>query len=172
MANVIFENKDRVIFQLNDTECFVKEKEPAAVAVLALHHGHILIVEQERTPVSDTTYELPGGGVEQGESIRLAAVRELQEETGYTTTTLYKLGMVYRCAYMTNEECHLYFAPDTTFLATKVDCDIKNVHLISLEDACTAVCTGEWKNSEIGHAMFLAMQKGYLPLIEMRDEKS
>jgi 8-oxo-dGTP pyrophosphatase MutT (NUDIX family) len=46
----------------------------------------VVLVRQYRYPVDQVTYELPGGVIDQGEDPQLAAIREMQEETGYHAT--------------------------------------------------------------------------------------
>lgn len=43
----------------------------------------IVLVRQYRYPVDQVTYELPGGVIDKGEDPKAAAIREMQEETGY-----------------------------------------------------------------------------------------
>jgi len=43
----------------------------------------IVLVRQYRYPVDQTTFELPGGVIDKGEEPMQAAIREMQEETGY-----------------------------------------------------------------------------------------
>ncbi len=59
------------------------EDAPMGYALIVLwHEGRVLMVyERERE-----CWELPGGGIEPGESPRAAAVRELWEETGQPVT--------------------------------------------------------------------------------------
>mgnify|MGYP000095747729 CR=1 FL=1 len=56
-----------------------------AVAVLAItKENEVILVEQYRKAIEQVTLEIPAGKLEPGESNKkLAAVRELQEETGY-----------------------------------------------------------------------------------------
>lgn len=51
---------------------------PATTAVVTDSHGRILLVRRR----DNDLWALPGGGMDLGESIEQAAVREVQEETG------------------------------------------------------------------------------------------
>ncbi|MDR3086971.1 MAG: NUDIX domain-containing protein [Azoarcus sp.] len=55
---------------------------PTGVHVLCEREGRILLLRRAGTGFFDGLYSLPGGHVEEGESIRQAAARELEEETG------------------------------------------------------------------------------------------
>ncbi len=58
----------------------------SAAVILAVDDGHVLLVEQYRVPIGARCLELPAGLVgdeEEGEEAAAAAIRELEEETGY-----------------------------------------------------------------------------------------
>jgi ADP-ribose pyrophosphatase len=72
----------------------------------------IVLIKQYRHGIDDVTIEIPGGAVHPGEDFLLAAQRELQEETGYTSTNWKFLGRLdANPAFMTNY-CETYLALD------------------------------------------------------------
>lgn len=84
-----------------------------AVCILPfLNNGNILLEKQYRYPFDEILYELPAGKIDKNENKENAAIRELEEETGYHANTLEYLGCIYpSCAY-TNEIIYLYVAKD------------------------------------------------------------
>jgi len=59
-----------------------------AVTVVAVAEGDVLFVRQYRPRHRTATLELPTGGVDEGETPRRAAHRELSEETGFRADSL------------------------------------------------------------------------------------
>ena len=68
----------------------------SAVAVIAINDkGEILVQQEYSYPPDEIMYQLPGGKVDTGEDILLAANRELSEESGYVATSSSVLGSFY-----------------------------------------------------------------------------
>lgn len=87
---------------------------PRAVFVVAVTgEGEVLLVRQYRHPVRDWTLEVPAGSVDDGESPREAAERELAEETGARGGEWIHLGTFF------SSSAHLSLRSDA-FLATNV----------------------------------------------------
>jgi ADP-ribose pyrophosphatase len=64
-----------------------------AVAVAAFTEDNkMLLVRQYRHPFRKIMYDLPAGGMKKGETPEQAALRELEEETGYTAERLEWIG--------------------------------------------------------------------------------
>jgi 8-oxo-dGTP pyrophosphatase MutT (NUDIX family) len=61
---------------------FRYDLERSAVRVVLADAGQRILLFHARTPDSGDWWELPGGGIEAGESYLDAAVREIREETG------------------------------------------------------------------------------------------
>ena len=66
-----------------------------AVVILADHEGKWVLVEQPRAPVGGACLELPAGLVgdkNDGAGVEETALRELEEETGFTAERIERLG--------------------------------------------------------------------------------
>lgn len=66
-----------------------------AVVILAEHDGEVILVEQYRVPVGARCLELPAGLVgdeDENATVEETAVRELEEETGFTAGRIERLG--------------------------------------------------------------------------------
>jgi 8-oxo-dGTP diphosphatase len=62
-----------------------------AVSAAIFHDGRVLIVRRARPPAHGL-YTLPGGGVELGETLEQAVIREVREETGLEIAPLALVG--------------------------------------------------------------------------------
>ena len=62
-----------------------------AVSAVIFRDGRVLIVRRGRPPAHGL-YTLPGGGVELGETLEQAIIREVREETGLAITPLALVG--------------------------------------------------------------------------------
>ncbi|MEY4823627.1 MAG: hypothetical protein RLZZ75_540 [Bacteroidota bacterium] len=67
---------------------YVVELPNWANAVVVTSNNEIVLVKQYRYPVDAVTLELPGGVINDDEDPMLAALRETQEETGYTSNQI------------------------------------------------------------------------------------
>jgi ADP-ribose pyrophosphatase len=77
-----------------------------AAVIVAIDRGHILLVEQYRVPIEALCLELPAGLIgdeEEGEEAAQAAIRELEEETGWRAERMIDLGCYYASPGMSSE---------------------------------------------------------------------
>ena len=66
-----------------------------AVVILAEHDGKVILIEQYRVPVGRRCLELPAGLVgdeDKNATVEGTAVKELEEETGFTAERIERLG--------------------------------------------------------------------------------
>lgn len=99
-------------------------KHPGAVAVIPLtDEGKLVMVKQFRKPLERTLVEIPAGKIEKGEEPHVTALRELEEETGYTTKNLKYVTSFYTSPGFADEIIHLYFSNELVKLEEKVSGD-------------------------------------------------
>ena len=83
----------------------------SAVAVIPiLDDGRLVLVRQHRHPVGKVLLEWPAGKRDPGESNLACAMRELQEETGYTATEWAYGGEIHNAAAYSSESIWIWFA--------------------------------------------------------------
>jgi ADP-ribose pyrophosphatase len=85
-------------------------KHPGAVAVIAIHEGRLILVDQYRQAMRRCELEIPAGKLEKGEDPIEAAKRELQEETGYVCEKIKHVHSFYTSPGFADEMIHLYLA--------------------------------------------------------------
>ncbi len=86
-------------------------RHPGAVALLAfIDDETVLLVKQFRTAIGKSIYEIPAGKLEKGEEPKDAALRELEEETGYKAGSIEELGYIYTGAGFTDQKIYIFKA--------------------------------------------------------------
>lgn len=88
-----------------------------AAVILAIDDGHVLLIEQYRVPLGMHCLELPAGLVGDdgvAEEAGVAALRELEEETGYRAERADSLGSYFSSPGMTDEVFTLFRATGLT----------------------------------------------------------
>jgi ADP-ribose pyrophosphatase len=84
---------------------------PGAVTVVARPTpDSVLLVKQYRHATGQTLIELPAGGIEPGEDPAAAAIRELEEETGYRAGRVVERARFWTTPGFTSEYMYLYEA--------------------------------------------------------------
>ena len=89
-------------------------KHNGAVCVVPLtREGEVICIRQYRYALDRVTLEIPAGKFDYiGEDHREAALRELREETGYTTETLVDIGPLATSPALLTEIIYCYLAED------------------------------------------------------------
>lgn len=85
-----------------------------AVIVPVKTNGKIICVKQYRYPHNETIIELPAGKLNPKEDPLHCAIRELKEETGFTSDKITKLGKIYTTPGFCNEVLHIFLAENLT----------------------------------------------------------
>lgn len=93
----------------------------ASVLIPVKDNGNIVMVRQWRQALESQVLELPAGKVDPGEDFKEAAVRELQEETGYTANTVRYLFQMVPSGGYSSEILKFYLCKDLIAGDTKFD---------------------------------------------------
>jgi ADP-ribose pyrophosphatase len=110
-----------------------------AAVILAVDQDHVILIEQYRVPVGARCIELPAGLVGDetaGEAVEAAAIRELEEETGYRAERVVDLGRFHSSAGMSSEAFTLVRAEGLTKVGDGGGVDAHEdieVHRVALE---------------------------------------
>ncbi|MDC3413116.1 NUDIX hydrolase [Aquibacillus sp. 3ASR75-11] len=139
-------------------------KHPGAVAIIPITKDNkILFVEQYRKPLEKNLVEIPAGKLEEGEKPEATALRELEEETGYTTDHLSFVTSFYTSPGFADEIIHLYLTENLIPLEVKKDLDEDEfVELIelTLEEAEQYVQTERIHDAKTAYALLYLRLQG------------
>ncbi len=88
---------------------------PGAVVILpVLDDGRVVLIRNHRVAAGETLWELPAGTREPDEAAEVTALRELQEETGYTARRLTWIREFFVSPGILSERMHLFLAEGLT----------------------------------------------------------
>nr|WP_303621587.1 NUDIX hydrolase [Bacillus sp. FJAT-45066] len=139
-------------------------KHPGAVAIIAVtEERKLVLVRQYRKAMEKALVEIPAGKLEKGESPEVTALRELQEETGYTCESLTKVIRFYTSPGFADELVHLFIAnglkKDTEVHSLDED-EFVDVLEVTLEEAIQLIEKEEIHDAKTAFAVqFLQLQK-------------
>ena len=125
------------------------EHKGAAAALAILDDGRILMVKQYRNSIERDTLEIPAGGLNPGEDPEHAAMRELEEETGYKAGHSEKLLSLYTTVAFSNEKIHIYKATGLTRSQQHLDEDeFVDVKAYTLDELIGMIREGRIEDSK------------------------
>ncbi|MDB5692993.1 MAG: hydrolase [Alphaproteobacteria bacterium] len=102
----VWEGKYIKVTKQGTWEYVSRTRDVTAAVILAIDDGEVILVEQYRVPLGARCVELPAGLVgddQAGEEIEAAAIRELEEETGYRAERMVRLGRFHASPGMSSE---------------------------------------------------------------------
>jgi ADP-ribose pyrophosphatase len=139
-----------------------------AAVILAVDDGHVLLVEQYRVPLGRTCLELPAGLVgddAEGEEAELAAIRELEEETGYRAGRMTDLGRYYSSPGMVSESFTLLRAEGLERVSEGGGVEGENiaVHRVPLDQAPAFIAAKRAEGLAVDVKLLLLLAEGFLP---------
>ena len=116
--------------------------------VLLIKDGKVLLVNQFRYLYGKPIYEIPAGKLNCGEDPKVAAARELEEETGYKPELVHLMD-IYPTPGYTDEIIHIYYAK--SYEVTKQNLDdgeFLNYCFIDLQTVLKMIENGEIKDAK------------------------
>lgn len=139
-------------------------KHPGAVAVIAITEDKkIILVEQYRKALERSIIEIPAGKIEPNEAPEITALRELEEETGYTTNKLQYIQSFATSPGFADEIIHLYLAENIVKVDEKADLDedefVELMH-VSLNEMESMITTNQIYDAKTAFAFLWV--KNYL----------
>lgn len=110
-----------------------------AVVIIAEHEGRVILIDQPRIAVGGRCVELPAGLVgdtDANATVESTAVKELEEETGYTAGRIERLGDFHASPGMLSESFTLVRAHDVRRIGEGGGDEYEdiNVHLVARDD--------------------------------------
>src|SRR4030043_2403384 len=116
--------------------------------------GNFVFIRQFRHGIREVTLEIPGGAIDPSDSSpRVAAERELREETGFVAGRWEDLGFVTPNPALQNNRCHTFLAAGASRAgAPRFDpCEWIETVLLSRQESATAL-----RNGAVHHGLGLA----------------
>jgi ADP-ribose pyrophosphatase len=140
----------------------------SAAVILAIDEGRVVLVEQYRVPLGARCLELPAGLVgdeEEGEAAATAAIRELEEETGYRAERAVDLGRYHASPGMSSEGFTLVRAEGLTRVGSGggIAGEDIEVHRVKLEEVGAFVAERREAGVAIDAKLLLLLGSGILP---------
>jgi ADP-ribose pyrophosphatase len=105
-GEIVWQGKYLLVRKSGTWEYVSRSRNIGAAVILAVDEGRVILVEQYRVPLGARCIELPAGLVgdeTQGEAVEAAAIRELEEETGYRAERMVSLGRFHASPGMSSE---------------------------------------------------------------------
>lgn len=138
---------------------------PECVGVVPLlSDGGVLLVRQFRYVAQRETWEIPTGGVGEGESLEGAAQRELAEECGYAAGRLTHLQTFHTSKSVMDEVAHVYAGLDLYQNVTERDAtEAIEVRRFEAAEAMRMVERGEITDSMSVIGLLVAATRGVAP---------
>ena len=129
----------------------------AAVVIPYTGKRNILLVRQFRYPVNRTMIELPAGKIDPGEKPEITIIRELEEETCYSTKNVVELTRIHTSVGYSDEVLHLFWASDLKPCVKCHDLDETiEVFQVTIDEAMDMLYSGKITDAKTVIGLFWA----------------
>ena len=136
----------------------VVEHRPSVVVVPIDADGNVILVRQYRYPAERVLLEAPAGVVEESETPDDCAMRELQEEIGFSSRDLRALGGFWMSPGYCTEFMYAYLAKDLVSSRLEADADESiEVERVSISRVSRLIRLGEIQDAKTIAALLMAV---------------
>ena len=136
----------------------VVEHRPSVVVVPIDADGNVILVRQYRYPAEQVLLEAPAGVVEESETPDDCAMRELQEEIGFSSRDLRALGGFWTSPGYCTEFMYAYLAKDLVPSRLQADADESiEVERVSISRVSRLIRLGEIQDAKTIAALLMAV---------------
>ena len=135
-------------------------RHPGAVAILPIDsYENIYFIKQFRKAIDNVLIEIPAGKLEQGEDPYQCALRELQEEIGFTSNKLTLINTIYTSPGFADEIIYIYKAEELIISQLEKDDDeFIDVCKFHKNQAFNMIKNGEIKDAKTIVALLTAFK--------------
>jgi len=145
---------EKVIFCFPDgreSDYYLKIEGPAVCTLAITKDRQIILAKQFRPGPNEVLLEIPGGGVEKGETPEQAGERELLEETGYKGD-IKRIAESFECAYSTMKRyCMVVTNCEKVADQNLEENEFAEIVLLSLDDFRELLRSGKMTDVEVGY---------------------
>lgn len=133
---------------------------PGAAGIVAItDENKVLLVRQYRKAVEKVLWEIPAGKLEQGESPKDCAIRELKEETGYSANNIKLIHKFYTSAGFSNQKIYVYLATDLEKGECNLDEDeFLELHEVDIKDVYEMIDKNDIEDAKTSIGLLLAKE--------------
>lgn len=103
----------------------------ASVILPITDNNKVIMIQEARTPIGKVILALPAGMIEEGEEAEKAAIRELEEETGYLARNIEFLREYHPSVGYSDEKIKLYLATNMVKTKQRLD-DEEEINVIEI----------------------------------------
>ena len=131
--------------------------------VAVTKENKILLIKQYRYVINEYSWEIPGGGIDKGETTTDAAKRELNEETGIIAEEFYKIGIFHSLNSLNTEKVTIFYSKieevELTYTNSEFSEDIVEYKYVSFSEALGMIDKGEISDAMTANAIQIVIRK-------------
>jgi len=134
----------------------VIQKAPSVWIVPVTPTGDIVLIRQYRYTIDDNCWEVPAGGIKEGQTPEEAAIEELREEVGGHSTNWISIGPLYTANGICNEIGHIFLARNVDLRQTAHEsAEVIEIHQKSIAEVVTMARTNQITDGSSALAILL-----------------